>query len=414
MRLPIQYALTHPERLPSPAAPPDLVAAARLDFRAPDETRFPALRIAREAGRTGSRASAALISADEVAVARFLDGTLDFPGIPRLLEAAVRRFGEGPDQAPDLDDAGRARSRGAGGVLDRRGGWTRMIAIGQSAITIVVFLLVLGTLVLVHELGHFVTARAARVKVLEFGIGFPPRAKVLGRGKPSAYDLARPPRPAPALPADVAPGSPEADAFMAAAEAAARPVGTVYTLNWLPIGGFVKLEGEDGDDDDDPRSFSRAGLLRKLLDPGRRRGDEPGAVVRDLRRDRPQRRARAGDPHRGDRSRVAGGNGGPPGGRHAGLGQRRPLLRLRRLDRDRRPACQRGPAGDHRDPAPGWHHGRPAGHPPGADHRAAGCARDRPAVGGAGRHDPLPGGRRARAGRDQDPRGVRHDPGRAG
>ena len=102
MRLPIQYALTHPERLPSPTAPPDLVAAARLDFRAPDEARFPALRIAREAGRVGSRASAALNAADEVAVARFLAGTLDFPGIPRLLEAAVRRFGEGPDQTPDV------------------------------------------------------------------------------------------------------------------------------------------------------------------------------------------------------------------------------------------------------------------------------------------------------------------------
>ncbi len=102
MRLPIQYALTHPERLPSPSAPPDLVAAARLDFRAPDEARFPALRVAREAGRIGSRASAALIAADDVAVARFLDGTLDFPGIPRLLEAAVRRFGEGPDQTPDV------------------------------------------------------------------------------------------------------------------------------------------------------------------------------------------------------------------------------------------------------------------------------------------------------------------------
>jgi 1-deoxy-D-xylulose-5-phosphate reductoisomerase len=103
MRLPIQYALTHPDRLPSPATPPDLVAAAHLDFRAPDEGRFPALRIAREAGRMGPRASAALIAADEVAVARFLDRTLDFPGIPRLLEAAVRRFGGGPDQAPDID-----------------------------------------------------------------------------------------------------------------------------------------------------------------------------------------------------------------------------------------------------------------------------------------------------------------------
>ena len=103
MRLPIQYALTYPERLPSPTTPPDLVATGRLDFRAPDESRFPALRIAREAGRIGSRASAALIAADEVAVARFLGGTLDFPGIPRLLEAAVARFGQGPDQAPGVD-----------------------------------------------------------------------------------------------------------------------------------------------------------------------------------------------------------------------------------------------------------------------------------------------------------------------
>ena len=103
MRLPIQYALTHPERLPSPTTPPDLVASAHLDFRAPDEARFPALRIAREAGRIGSRASAALIAADEVAVARFLAGTLDFPGIPRLLEAAVGRFGGGADQAPDIE-----------------------------------------------------------------------------------------------------------------------------------------------------------------------------------------------------------------------------------------------------------------------------------------------------------------------
>ena len=103
MRLPIQYALTYPQRLPSPATPPDLIAIGRLDFRAPDETRFPALRIAREAGRSGSRASAALIAADDVAVSRFLAGTLDFPGIPRLLEAAVQRYGEGGDQAPDVE-----------------------------------------------------------------------------------------------------------------------------------------------------------------------------------------------------------------------------------------------------------------------------------------------------------------------
>jgi 1-deoxy-D-xylulose-5-phosphate reductoisomerase len=102
MRLPIQYALTHPDRRPSPAAAVDLVSVGMLDFRAPDEARFPALRIAREAGLVGSRATAALIAADEVAVERFLAGTLPFTGIPAILEAAVTRFGEGRDQAPDL------------------------------------------------------------------------------------------------------------------------------------------------------------------------------------------------------------------------------------------------------------------------------------------------------------------------
>jgi 1-deoxy-D-xylulose-5-phosphate reductoisomerase len=104
MRLPIQYAMTYPERRPSPAAPPDLIATARLDFRAPDTARFPALRIAREAGIAGPRASAALIAADDVAVARFLEGSLDFAGIPRLLEAAVAQFGGGDDPAPEVDD----------------------------------------------------------------------------------------------------------------------------------------------------------------------------------------------------------------------------------------------------------------------------------------------------------------------
>ena len=103
MRLPIQYALTYPDRRPSPSIAVDLVATARLDFRAPDEGRFPALRIAREAGRIGQRATTALIAADEVAVERFLAGSLDFPGIARLLEAAVQRYGEAPDQAPDVE-----------------------------------------------------------------------------------------------------------------------------------------------------------------------------------------------------------------------------------------------------------------------------------------------------------------------
>src|SRR5439155_7160125 len=92
MRTPIQYALTYPDRRPSASVPVDLVAAARLDFRAPDLARFPALGIAREAGRIGQRATTALIAADEVAVRRFLDGPVGFADIPRGLPASVERL----------------------------------------------------------------------------------------------------------------------------------------------------------------------------------------------------------------------------------------------------------------------------------------------------------------------------------
>jgi regulator of sigma E protease len=140
-----------------------------------------------------------------------------------------------------------------------------MTALVQSLITVVLFLAILGGLVLVHELGHFVTARWAKVRVLEFGIGFPPRARILGRGKRPAYDAGRPPRPDPALPPGVEPGSDEALSFLAVARARDEEAGsTLYTLNWLPIGGFVKLEGEDGSDDADPHSFANARLWKKV------------------------------------------------------------------------------------------------------------------------------------------------------
>jgi 1-deoxy-D-xylulose-5-phosphate reductoisomerase len=103
MRLPIQYAMTYPDRQPSPVAAPDLIAAGHLEFRAPDEGRFPALRIAREAGVAGPWASAALIAADDVAVERFLAGSLEFRAIPGLLEAAVSRFGASSATDPDVE-----------------------------------------------------------------------------------------------------------------------------------------------------------------------------------------------------------------------------------------------------------------------------------------------------------------------
>ncbi|HYI22507.1 MAG TPA: 1-deoxy-D-xylulose-5-phosphate reductoisomerase [Candidatus Limnocylindrales bacterium] len=102
MRIPIQYALTFPEHLPSPAPRLAPTTIPNLGFEPVDEGRFPALQVGRDAGRRGSRASAALIAADDVAVERFLGGTLGFNGIADLCAHAVDRFGNGAD--PNLEE----------------------------------------------------------------------------------------------------------------------------------------------------------------------------------------------------------------------------------------------------------------------------------------------------------------------
>jgi regulator of sigma E protease len=92
-----------------------------------------------------------------------------------------------------------------------------------SFIALLGLLVILVPLVLLHELGHFITARLVGIRVLEFGLGFPPRAKVLGHDHE-----------------------------------------TEYTLNWLPIGGFVRLEGEEADSDD-PRAFGNSPLRKQVF-----------------------------------------------------------------------------------------------------------------------------------------------------
>jgi 1-deoxy-D-xylulose-5-phosphate reductoisomerase len=91
MRTPIAHALGWPERIDSGVQSLDLVAAARLDFEAPDLDRFPALRLARAAAEAGGTQPAVLNAANEVAVAAFLQGRLGFLGIPRLIEAVLER-----------------------------------------------------------------------------------------------------------------------------------------------------------------------------------------------------------------------------------------------------------------------------------------------------------------------------------
>lgn len=112
--------------------------------------------------------------------------------------------------------------------------------------TVILFIIILSLLVFVHEFGHFITARKSGMKVYEFGFGFPPRAFgaykdpktkkwvfVKGKGKNSisetvgGEDRAHP------------------DEFPA----------TLYSINWLPLGGFVKIKGENGEAAGEPDSF---------------------------------------------------------------------------------------------------------------------------------------------------------------
>jgi len=92
MRLPIQYALTWPERVEGPATALDLLSTPPLTFQKPDLESFPCLALAIEAAKIGGTAPAIVNGANEVAVARFLAGEIAFLDIPHLVERALGRI----------------------------------------------------------------------------------------------------------------------------------------------------------------------------------------------------------------------------------------------------------------------------------------------------------------------------------
>ena len=89
MCLPIQYALTFPDRVANDRVQTDLAAIGSLDFQSPDEDKFPALRLAREAGERCGTLPAVLNAANEVAVQAFCDQQLSFLGIPQLVSKVM-------------------------------------------------------------------------------------------------------------------------------------------------------------------------------------------------------------------------------------------------------------------------------------------------------------------------------------
>ena len=93
MRVPISYALHHPERVDVPVRTLDLAEVASLTFEPPDEDAFPCLRISREAAVAGGTGPCVLNAANEIAVHAFLGGRLPFMGIPAVIEATLERVG---------------------------------------------------------------------------------------------------------------------------------------------------------------------------------------------------------------------------------------------------------------------------------------------------------------------------------
>ncbi|MCL6442003.1 MAG: 1-deoxy-D-xylulose-5-phosphate reductoisomerase [Alicyclobacillus sp.] len=123
MRIPIQYALSFPERLISPWPAIDFLRLSSLTFEAPDLTRFPCLALAYEAGRVGGYAPCVLNAANEVAVAAFMEGRLPFIGIPEVIETVLSRYPAGtPSSVEDIVHMD-AWARHAAQTTLEKGGW---------------------------------------------------------------------------------------------------------------------------------------------------------------------------------------------------------------------------------------------------------------------------------------------------
>ena len=119
--------------------------------------------------------------------------------------------------------------------------------------TIIVFIVVLSVLVFAHELGHFITARRLGVRADEFGFGFPPRVIGFYKNKFGKWRHVRGARTFESLESSQdenqvpAPGS------------------TIYSINALPIGGFVKIKGENDNGDKEPDSFAAKKIWQRIL-----------------------------------------------------------------------------------------------------------------------------------------------------
>ena len=122
MRMPIQYALTYPERKPSTVPPLRWDEVRKWEFYPPDHEKFPLLKLSRQAYETGGSAACTLNAADEIAVEAFLNGEIAFPEIGEVVEETLNQVAVRPldsiDGVLEADEMGRRVARG---VIETRG-----------------------------------------------------------------------------------------------------------------------------------------------------------------------------------------------------------------------------------------------------------------------------------------------------
>lgn len=112
-------------------------------------------------------------------------------------------------------------------------------------LTVVVFVLILGVLVLVHEAGHFFVSKRNGVRADEFGFGYPPRIFGVYKNKNNKWKIVLGNKPAHKID-NIGKGK------------------TIFSINWIPIGGFVKIHGEDGEEKKDPESFAAKSIWKRF------------------------------------------------------------------------------------------------------------------------------------------------------
>ena len=223
MKLPIQYALSYPDRWEASTPHMDLSVAWELNFEPPDRERFPALELGYEVAQRAGTAGAVVNAANEAAVASFLDGQLSFQEIVPACRAVLEHHDfdarPGLEQLIELDEWAREEGYTVGLCLMAQSDWQAnidwLLMLAQVAIG-------LGFVIFVHELGHFLVAKMCGVKCEKFYVGFDVPIKIGPLRLPSKL-------------------------------AKFQWGETEYGVGILPLGGYVKMLGQD----DDPRNTQK-------------------------------------------------------------------------------------------------------------------------------------------------------------